>query len=373
MTCGFWQERSGIMAQDEIMLIAQFETAIAWQANHAAEAGAPATARVIRALPKVRASDTELGHRMASWAGLALRDAMPLRVTGGLHHLALTGTDRRLVPVYTGAISDQAAVDALVLALVHDHDAALAAWLDGPPQTNEAGRSASIMAGLLWLAQRVTPRLELFELGASAGVNTMLDRYFFNLGETEAGPAGSPMRIVPEWRGGGSPPAPPPDFAITSIRGCDVAPIDLADPAAALRLKAYVWPDAPARLSRIDAAIALAAERPPEVIRQDAGDFVADCLAQPQSAGTTRAMFHSIMWQYLPAATRARIAALMAEYGGKATRARPLAWVSLETDPATFRHELTVRWWDGEDADGTPHPLAFAHPHGAWIEWTGDR
>jgi len=351
------------------MAIEEFEAAIAWQADHAAQAGAACTARVVRSLSKVRETDTGMGRRMREWAGLTLKDAMPLRVTGGLHHLALTGKDRRLVPVYTGEVTDQDAVDAIVLAMVAQHDAALSPWLDGPPQTNEAGRSASLMGGLLWAAQRVVPRFELFELGASAGVNTMMDRYAYDLGGTKVGPASSPMQIAPEWRGEGKPPAPPEGFAILSVRGCDVAPIDISDPDAALRLKAYVWPDAAARMERIDAAIQLAGEQAPDVVEKDAGEFVAEALAQPQAKRSTRAMFHSIMWQYMPAATQDAITAVFEEHGSKATAERPLAWVSLETNPETFRHELRVRYWNGSDGDGTPHLLANAHPHGAWVEW----
>lgn len=354
-----------------IMAIEEFHAAITWQADHAEQAGAPCTARVIRALVGVRESDTELGRRMREWAGLTLKDAMPLRVTGGLHYLALSGADTRLAPVYSGAVTDQAEIDRTVLAMALEHDAALTPWLDGPPQTNEAGRSASIMAGLLWAATRVVPRFELFELGASAGVNTMLDRYRFDLGGTLVGPAASPMRIAPEWRGKGAPPAPLPEFAITTVRGCDVAPIDLSDPEAALRLKAYVWPDALDRMERIDAAIALASERAPDLVKQDAGAFVEAMLAQPQESGTTRAMFHSIMWQYMPASTKDAITAQFEEHGAKATPDRPLAWVSLETNPATFRHELHVRVWNGEACSGEPTLLAHAHPHGAWVEWTG--
>ena len=352
-----------------IMGLEDFTAALNWQARHADENGAPATARVIRALAGVRASDTATGRRIAAWPGLTLKDAMPLRLAGGFHHLLLTGADDRLAEVYAGAITDQIAVDALVLDLTHTFDTRLLPWLDGPPQTNEAGRSASIMAGLLWLAQRVrAPQFDLFELGASAGVNTMIDRYFFRLGETEVGPADSPMRIVPEWRGA-SPPVPPAGFGITSVKGCDIAPINLADADAALRLKAYVWPDAGERMTRIDAAIALAGAQPPDLVAADAGDFAETMLARPAQPGVARVMFHSIMWQYMPAATQARITAAFEAEGAAATPDTPLGWVALETDPATFRHELRVRLWDGEAHHGEEHLLSHAHPHGAWVEW----
>ena len=57
--------------------------------------------------------------------------------------------------------------------------------------------------------------------------------------------------------------------------------------------------------------------------------------------------------------------------GNAATSVRPLAWVALETDPDTFRHELKVRYWNGGDRDGETTLLSFAHPHGAWVEWIG--
>jgi hypothetical protein len=40
--------------------------------------------------------------------------------------------------------------------------------------------------------------------------------------------------------------------------------------------------------------------------------------------------------------------------------------VRLETNRATFRHELTVRYWPGGEESAM---LAEAHPHGAWVEW----
>ncbi|WP_062343726.1 DUF2332 domain-containing protein [Novosphingobium sp. CCH12-A3] len=346
-----------------IMEIEQVAKAIEWQADHATNNGAPCTGRVVRAQLWLLDGETEVGRRIAAWPGKPLEDALPLRLAGGHHNLVLTGKDMRLAPVYRGEVTDQGQVDALVVAVTREHDAELLPWLDGPPQTNEAGRSASIMAALLWLSVRIGPRFELNELGASAGVNTMMERFFFDLGGTTAGPADSPMRIVPEWRG-----APPPraGVEIVGIRGCDRAPMNLADPEQALRLKSYVWAEVTERIGRIDAAIALAAQRAPDVVQMDAGDFVAERLAAPQEENTTRVIFHSIVWQYLPAETRARIEALMAQAGAKADASRRLAWVMLETNRQTFRHELTVRYWPGGEE---PALLGTAHAHGAWVEW----
>jgi len=336
---------------------------IEWQAQHAQNNGAPGTARVIRGLLAVLKTETAVGRRMANWQGLLLEDAMPLRIAGGLHYLLLSGADRRLEPVYVGLTTDQGAVDELVVELVETYDNVLLPWLDHPPQTNEAGRSASIMAGLLWLSERVGPRFEMNEIGASAGINTMMERFRFDLGGVAAGPAGSPMHVTPEWRG-----PPPTGSAVTieGIRGCDVRPMDLRDPDTVLRLKSYIWPEARERMGRIDRAARLATERAPELDRMGAADWVEEVLSEPQVKGVTRTLFHSIVWQYVPEAARARITTAMERAGKAATADEPLAWIMLETNRETFAHELRVRYWPGAEEWTL---LATAHPHGAWVEW----
>ena len=72
------------------------------------------------------------------------------------------------------------------------------------------------------------------------------------------------------------------------------------------------------------------------------------------------------MWQYLPEFTQDRITQAMEQAGSEAAADKPLAWLSLETNRETFRHELTVRYWPGGE---TRVKLAEAHPHGEWVEW----
>ena len=346
------------------MDIVSVAEAIEWQARHAENAGAPGTAMVVRALLALEAGDTATGRRIFSWQGLSLRDAMPLRIAGGIHNLLLTGDEPRLADIYAGRVASQDDADRLICELVERHDHRLLPWLDGPPQTNEAGRSASFAAALLWLANgRTTAQFEWLEIGASAGINTMMGRYRYDLVGVHIGPPGSPMQITPEWRG-----KPPPysDFTIVEARGNDIAPVDLTDRGEALRLKSYVWPEATGRMARIDAAIALAKDEPPSLEKMDAGDWTLGELAKPQEEGVTRVLAHSIMWQYLPDETQDRIAQAMLLAGQEASREKPFAHISLETNRETFAHELKVRYWPG---GGEPAHLANAHPHGAWVEW----
>ena len=343
---------------------AAVDTAFANQVAYCRSAEAPVTARIVAALAALlKRPDSEFARRIAAWDGAPLADALPLRAAGGLHALHLSGEAPELAPVY--ADSEDINDIAVVAGVVRRHDAALLPWLDGPPQTNEAGRSANFVAAMLWLVdQGLPPHFECLEIGSSAGINLMLDRYHYDLAGVQVGPQPGVMDFAPEWRGR-HPPQHKIDFA--RIKGCDVAPVDLTDPAQALRLKAYIWPEHHIRFGRLEAAIAAAEADPPDLVRMTAADFVEAELARPQAAGTTRVLMHSIVWQYVPADQQARITAAMEADGARATPERPLAWIALEANRTLHLHELVVRHWPG---GAEPKMLGRSHPHGAWVEWS---
>lgn len=339
-------------------------TAFANQVAYCTMAEASVTARVCAALGELlaRGEGGAVLDRARTWPGPPLADALPLRLAGGIHALHLSGTEPALSAVYDPHSLTNAVP--IIAAALHRHEAVLLPWLDGPPQTNEAGRSANFIAAMLWLAdQGLPPRFQCFEIGSSAGINLMLARYRYDLAGVTVGPEPGAMRFTPVWQGN----APPEHrIEIVSTRGCDVAPVDLADPAQALRLKAYIWPEHTVRFERMEAAIREVMRDPPNMVRKNGADFVEAELARPQLAGTTRMLMHSIVWQYVPDDQQQRISAAMEAAGARASSDRPLAWVSVEANRNTHRHELKVRYWPGEDE---PHLLALAHPHGASIDW----
>ena len=324
---------------------------------------APITARVVEAVRELLAGDAsgDLLGRVRAWNGAPLADALPLRVAGGLHALHLKGEESALSAIYRGEDADDVAVIGEVIVR---READLLPWLDGPPQTNEAGRSSNFILALLWLAERgLSPRFECLEIGSSAGINLLIDRYRYELAGVEVGPATGALAFQPEWRG---PPPPDRQIEFASLRGCDVAPVDLTDPAQALRLKAYIWPEHHVRFARMDAAITAAFTCKPDIVGMNAAEFVELALAAPQAEGTTRVLMHSIVWQYVSADQQARVSAAMAEAGAKATAERPLAWIALEANRTVHHHELTVRYWPGREQR---LQLGVAHAHGAWLEY----
>jgi hypothetical protein len=290
------------------------------------------------------------GRRVLDWPGNRIADAMPLRLVAPYHALYRKG----LIQSFDTAEAIRTATAA--------HDAWIVDWLDGPPQTNEPARSANFMAALLVLADRFGLPFELLEIGSSAGLNLLIDRFGYDLGGVTAGPEAAAVIIRPEWRG----PLPPAArVQIDSVRGVDIAPIDVTDPAAAERLMAYIWVDAPERTARVEAAIGMIATRPVDLVQGDAADWIEARLVEPQAPGTCRVLMHSIVWQYLPGETQARIMAAMEAAGAAATPDRPLAWIRMEPDDIRKGIETHVRAWP----DQPERQLARTHPHGAWIEW----
>jgi hypothetical protein len=331
------------------------------QEYYCAKMAAPIYTRICAALASGLTRDSRTGARVLDWPGEPTRDALPLRLMGGLHALVLAGQDDELAAIFSGAVDDPAAVEAGLLGVLQRHDDALHPWLDGPPQTNEPGRSGALIVGLLEIARRFGPRVEILEIGSSAGLNLLIDRFRFDLGGAVFGPE-SPITIAPEWRG----PAPDvPPIEILSTRGCDVAPMDAADPAVEARLAAYVWAEKPERRERLARAIGMIRERPVRLDKADAADWLEARLAEPQPEGVTRVLMHSVVWQYLPEATADRIRAAMRAAGARATPQRPLAWVSMEPDRATAEQVVSVASWPG---DGTRDVVATAHAHAAWVK-----
>jgi len=334
------------------------------QIDYCQKNDATITARVVSALRHLL-DEPEAGPfiaRIRDWPGIALADGLPLRSAGALHALYLSGAAPELQPIYAGQPADDVA---LLRGVVQTCPDQLLPWLDGPPQTNEAGRSSGFMAAMLWLsAQGLPSRFEPLEIGSSAGINLMMDRYRWDLGGVVVGVAEDPvMSFTPKWRG-----APPPASGVSLQvpQGCDIAPLDLTDPDHALRLKAFIWPEHTERFARLEAAIAAAKQRPPYLVQMNAADFVEDRLARPQAAGTTRVLMHSIVWQYLPDDQKQRISTAMEAAGAAATPEQALAWITLEADRTAMGHALRVRYWPGGEES---RRLATAHAHGAWLEW----
>ena len=74
------------------------------------------------------------------------------------------------------------------------------------------------MIGLLTIAARFPLPMQLYELGASAGLNLLLDRFEYDLGGLRCGSLSGPLQLKPRWKGGSPPDT---DVSIVGRRGVD--------------------------------------------------------------------------------------------------------------------------------------------------------
>lgn len=252
-------------------------------------------------------------------------------------------------------------------------------------QTNEVGRCAGLLPALATVANRVGRPLAVVDLGASAGLNLIFDRYAYDYGAAgRAGAASSPVTIRCELRQGAPPLTVP---AVAARVGVDRTPVDVTDKDAALWLLACQWPDHLDRFATLRAAIDLA-RRPPGRPALLTGDVVSDLGravgSLPGGEEAHLCLVHSWMAAYLDAdGQRALQEAITA-----VAATRPCTWIFAE-DPGEVPglpappapgggrvHGATalVGWTLDPDADRPMvDRLGDMHSHGRWLHWYGAR
>ncbi len=296
--------------------------------------------------------------------------ALALRVAAGLHWLVLGGEAPDLARFYpsVGGSWDADAAWPAVVATATRHMGTLRARLTQPPQTNEIGRSAALVGGLLHPAVEAGFRalpIRLYEIGASAGLNLRADRFWFSddAGRGYGDPA-SQVRMPAAWRGVTLDLSTP--LRVLYRAGCDVAPIDPTSRDGERTLASYVWPDQAHRLDRLRGAVRLARERPADVRAEDAPSFVAGITP---ADGTTTVLWHSVMWQYLGRHAQRVVTERIEMLGAAATAGSRFVHLSLEPRRRTARHEheflVVVTSWPG----GRRRVLGTAMGHGVPVTW----
>ncbi len=285
-----------------------------------------------------------------------------LRLTAALHYLVLSGQAPELAAFYPSAGGDRppSEVWPVVLATIAEHFDQVKERLRRTVQTNEPGRSAVLFGGLLWLTERHRRPIRLLEVGASAGLNLLADRYAYAVGDLELGDPDSPLRFVEPWVR-----PPTADLAgaaaalwIVARAGCDVAPLDPSRPDDQLALLSYIWPDELHRIERIRAALSVAARDPVPVAARRGSEWLPEVLAGAAD-GELVVVWHSVIRQYVEPGEWAAIEA--------ALDGRPNV-VRLSMEPAldrTARMELTVH----DPADAPAQRLAVCDDHGLPIRW----
>ena len=230
-------------------------------------------------------------------------------------------------------------------------------------QTNEVRRCGCLLPAFVHVAQRAGGRpLAMVEIGASAGLNLLWDRYGYNYGiGRQYGNPRSPVQIVCGLRSDRHLPLPVVWPVVTMCVGLDLHPIDVRDPDDALWLRALVWPDEAGRAELLQQAVHMVLQDPPKLLAGDALDILPEVLASIPPDHTV-CVFHTHTMNQVSPEARARLSALLTEHAGGGGLYRvSIEWLG-ETQP---RLEL-ISYADGVK---TAHVLAYCGSHGEWLEW----
>jgi len=215
-------------------------------------------------------------------------------------------------------------------------------------QTNEPRRCWWLVPCFLEAARRTgAEAFDCVELGCSAGLNLLWDRYGY---EYAAGAlAGSPV-FGGEERG-----RPVPVAALPHVRsrvGVDLAPPDLHTHEGVRLLRSFVWVGQEQRLADLDAAVEVWRRDPPEIV---AGDLVDELprLLERGAGGAVLLVWETAALGYLPGERHERARELLAEAD----------CVFVHTgQPQDGSHDYYGLYVDVDE-------VAHAEFHGAWIEW----
>jgi hypothetical protein len=226
-------------------------------------------------------------------------------------------------------------------------------------QTNEVQRSWGILPGFLSLADGRP--FDLLELGPSAGLNLVWDRYRYRYATGTWGD--SMLELTGDDR------VPPPAVLlgrrveVVRRRGIDLNPIDATTEHGARVLQSFVWADQTVRLDRLRRAIDVLRDDPPSLVR---GDYVQDlpALLADRLPGTQLVVFQTASTMYVGADGLRRLAAVLDE----AAAAEPFAFLGTGPSPADNGYGLELQRLPG----GERSRVAVFDFHGEWLEWGMD-
>jgi hypothetical protein len=224
-------------------------------------------------------------------------------------------------------------------------------------QTNEPARCAAMLPILAALPGP----LALLEVGASAGLCLLPDRYGYRYGDHVVG-AGPPLfdcRLV----GDVTPPLPTALPEVAWRKGIDLEPLDVRDPDDVRWLESLVWPGQTTRERHLRESLALAREDPPEIVAGDISELLEDVAAEaPRDA--TLVVFHTAVLSYLTVEQRIDVGRRIAALGATwiASEAPGILGVGARPGALMERGHFVLV------VDGT-HEVASMGPHGDWLKW----
>jgi hypothetical protein len=319
-----------------------------------------------------------------------LAERRPSLLFAAVHYLLLRGSEHALAAFYDTVGAERSPTTSVGASFtdfcLSHHDDVLELIKRRRTQTNEVGRCAILLPALAAIAAQYGDGvpISLLDLGTSAGLNLIFDRYRYTYRErdrdglAQAGQVGSSVHLECGVRDGFDrlPPLTLPTLADRA--GLDLSPVDASSEDEAFWLLACLWPDNLARFNRLRTALVLWREMEdrPRLVQ---GDMVADLGAVAATVGgdSPLVVFHSWVAAYLTEEQQRGLVAAVQQVGETRPVHHLYAELPFETPGLPTPHGPDLR--PGAQAatalvhigphGAAPERWGNVHPHGTWLRW----
>jgi hypothetical protein len=229
-------------------------------------------------------------------------------------------------------------------------------------QTNVVRRCSILLPAFEYVSRRCDrSTLGFVEVGPSAGLNLLWDRYGYRYGtHGRYGDGTSPVQLSCRVRGEGEPPLPETVPPTGERLGIDLNPLRVSDDEDVRWLRALVWPEHEERRALLESAVSIGRDSPPALVEGNAlTDLESVCSRIPESERLC--VFNTHALYQLTAEQRDEFADAIDELGGS----RDLFWLDCEW----YGDEPEVRLVEYVDGVKSTDTLALYDSHGEWLEW----
>ena len=222
-------------------------------------------------------------------------------------------------------------------------------------QTNEVQRAWALLPAFLALAD--DRPFDLLELGPSAGLNLVFDRYRYRYSVGAWGDSSLELH--------GDDRTPPPrelllrPVSVARRRGIDLNPVDATTEQGGRLLRAFLWPGQDERLDRLTLAIDVLRADPPELLQGDYVERLPELLAD-RVPGAQLVVFQTASTMYLEREAMARVRGALQQ----ASVREPLVFLNAETG-IDDGFALEIERYPG----GQRERVAVFDFHGEWLDW----
>jgi hypothetical protein len=218
-------------------------------------------------------------------------------------------------------------------------------------QTNECRRCVALLPAI-WITG--VSRFHLVDLGASAGLNLLIDRYRYRWNGIGWGPD-SPVTLSTELRGGEPVPR---EIELLSRIGLDLNPIEPGDTEGRLWLEALVWPEHQERRERLRAALEFVSTVDIRFVAGSALETLGEVL-DGLPDGEPAVVVNSFALNQFTQGARDDIARIVDRHRQRRQIFR-----------VAFEHRARADRWPtvSIDVGSGEYVVGHGHPHGEWLD-----